>query len=78
MQDTQVATADLPGSGGVATRRDGPALALRPLGALLPLEWRVAFDLMAFAVMWRSLLAYTSLSPPVGDIEQLTRVRSLE
>ncbi len=38
----------------------------------------VALGLLAFAVTWVGLLAYTSLSPPVDDLEQLTWVRSLE
>jgi 4-amino-4-deoxy-L-arabinose transferase-like glycosyltransferase len=38
----------------------------------------VAIGLVLFAAVWLSLLAFTSLSPPVDDIEQLTWVRSLE
>lgn len=38
----------------------------------------VAIGLALFATVWLSVLAFTSLSPPVDDIEQLTWVRSLE
>lgn len=38
----------------------------------------VAIGLTLFAAVWLSVLAFTSLSPPVDDIEQLTWVRSLE
>lgn len=38
----------------------------------------VAIGLMLFATVWLSVLAFTSLSPPVDNIEQLTWVRSLE
>lgn len=38
----------------------------------------VAAGLLLFAVAWLGLLACTSLSPPVDNIEQLTWVRSLE
>ncbi len=78
MQDVQDTVADLPPSGRVAAGHDGRAFAFRPLRASLPAGWRVAFGLLAFAVVWLSLLAYTSLTPPVDDIEQLTWVRSLE
>lgn len=38
----------------------------------------VAFGLLVFAAVWLGELAYTSLSPPVDNIEQLTWVRALE
>jgi len=38
----------------------------------------VAIGLSLFAAIWLSVLAFTSLSPPVDNIEQLTWVRSLE
>lgn len=38
----------------------------------------VAIGLLLFAIIWLSDLAFTSLSPPVDNIEQLTWVRSLE
>ncbi|MBY0467356.1 MAG: glycosyltransferase family 39 protein [Burkholderiaceae bacterium] len=38
----------------------------------------VAAGMVLFAIAWVSLLTYTSLSPPVDNIEQLTWVRSPE
>ena len=38
----------------------------------------IATGLILFAAVWVSVLAYTSLSPPIDNIEQLTWVRSLE
>ena len=39
---------------------------------------QVAIGLTLFAAVWLSVLAFTSLSPPADNIEQLTWVRSLE
>lgn len=41
-------------------------------------RWTVVIGMLLFAIVWLSQLAFTSLSPPVDDLEQLTWVRSLE
>ena len=38
----------------------------------------VALALVVFAIIWISTISFTSLSPPVDNMEQLTWVRSLE
>ena len=74
----EMASARQAPSGWVTARHSGRAFAFRPLRTSLPVGWLVTLGLLAFAAVWLSHLAYTSLSPPVDDIEQLTWVRSLE
>jgi hypothetical protein len=74
----------LPHSDGVAAALQRPTPGAEPTQAAepsfeLPFDGRtIAFILLAFVGVWLAVLALTSLSPPVDDIEQLTWVRSLE
>lgn len=78
MQNEQDATTTSPLSHWVAAGPGGRAFAFRAPRTPLRRGWIVTLGLLAFAAVWLSHLAYTSLSPPVDDIEQLTWVRSLE
>lgn len=57
-----------------------PAPVLTPAGWISRQSPRTLWlwALLAFTVVWMTLLACTSLTPPSDDIEQLTWVRSLE
>jgi 4-amino-4-deoxy-L-arabinose transferase-like glycosyltransferase len=78
VHDMQDAATESPLSGWAAARQGGHAFAFRMTRTALPVGWIVALGLLFFAAVWLSHLAYTSLSPPVDNIEQLTWVRSLE
>ena len=45
---------------------------------LSPSAWMILLGLLLFAAVWLPHLAYTSLSPPTDNIEQLNWVHSLE
>lgn len=67
----------------VASSLDDPIDRMRdlPWSNRSPIEFtglQVAIGLTLFAAVWLSVLAFTSLSPPADNIEQLTWVRSLE
>ena len=78
MHDARDTTADSPLIVWATARQGRHAFASRLLRTSLPVGWLITLGLLVFAAVWLSHLAYTSLSPPVDDIEQLTWVRSLE